>query len=133
MSAEKDFVTATEMGAYRLTEDDRRRIIDLKLNRWPVRDIAKEQRTSPSTIKAVWDTYLTERQAERDANLCLKHIEAVERLEFISDEFHRLYLKASTDGNIALAGKLLSQQAAAVRDIAKLSEQSATATSGADQ
>ena len=41
MSAEKDFVTATEMGAYRLTEDDRRRIIDLKLNRWPVRDIAK--------------------------------------------------------------------------------------------
>lgn len=133
MSAEKDFASATEMGAYRLTDDDRDRIIELKLNRWPVRDIAKEQRTSPRTIKTVWDDYLTGRQAERDANVVLKHIEAVERLEFISDEFHRLYLKARADGNLALAGKLLSQQATTVRDTAKLSAQPSAPVEDDDQ
>ena len=132
MTAEKDFTTPTEMGAYRLTNDDRDRIIELKLNRWPVRDIAKEQRTSPRTIKTVWDDYLAKRQAEREANLALTHIEAVERLEFISDEFHRLYLKARTYGNIALAGKLLGQQAATVRDTAKLSAPPPATAEGSD-
>lgn len=70
--------------AKKLTPEDHDRIIEMKLNRVPVRSIAQEIDCSPRIVQDHWNRYLADTAAERAARAETLRVEAVARLEQIA-------------------------------------------------
>jgi transposase-like protein len=104
----------------RLTPDERERIVELRLNRVPVRTVATEVGCQTKTVQAVWKRWLDETSAERSASLERTREELVQRHERIATDARLGYLRARRDNDRAAEVRYLAEERNALREIARL-------------
>ena len=68
-------------GRRRLTPDERELIIELRLNRVPVREVARRLDCANATVVKVWKKYLAERSTVRNAEFEVLLEETMARME----------------------------------------------------
>lgn len=104
----------------RLTPDERDQIVELKLNRVPVRAIAEQVGTTTTTVQKTWNTYIRETAAERAEKIAETREELVLRQERIAVDARHGAMRARKDGNPAAETRYLAEERAALREIARL-------------
>jgi transposase-like protein len=104
----------------RLTPDERERIVELKLNRVPVRKIAEEVGTTTTSVQRVWNSYITATAAERSSRLSETREELVQRHERIATDARYGAMRARRDGNAVAEARYLGEERAALREVARL-------------
>lgn len=87
--------TQTERGAKRLSEEERDRIVELKLNRVPVKQIAADLGCSTNTVQRHWFNYLDETAGERREHLDRCRQEAIARLDSVATRARRSAIRAA--------------------------------------
>jgi len=80
-----------------ITEEQIERIVDMRLNRYPVRVVAEQVGVAPNTVTAHWRKYLAELTAERTERLADKQSEVIARLDQVALMCHRGALLARQD------------------------------------
>lgn len=108
------------MTTRKLTPDQIEEIVELKLQRVPVRKIAEQVGTSPQTVQKRWKQYLRQRADERRDDLEAQMEEALARLEKNATDARRGFLRATREGEERDAAAYLAQERAALVEIAKL-------------
>lgn len=104
----------------RITPDERDRIIEMKLDRVPVRSIAATVDTSPRTVQETWKKWLRDTAAERAAALEESRAEAVARLDRIATDARLGAIRARKDGDDAAVARYLDTEQRALVAAAKL-------------
>lgn len=104
----------------RLTPDERDRIIELKLDRVPVRDIAELVGCTVTTVQRTWHGWLSETAEERAEALAKTREELVQRQERIAIDARRGAARAKAAGKAGDEVKFLAEERAALREIARL-------------
>ena len=104
----------------RLTPEERDQIIELKLDRVSVRNIAVMVKTSTRTVQQVWNKWLRDTAAERAAALEESRTEAIARLDRIATDARHGALRARSDGDDAAVARYLDTEQRALVAAAKL-------------
>lgn len=103
-----------------LSPADRDRIIDLRLNRVPIRAICAEMDLPTPTVADVWQEWLEESAAKRSESVATVRAEAIARLERIATDARIGAASARKAGLASIAARCLGIERAAVMDAAKL-------------
>ena len=104
-----------------LTPDERDRIVELRLNRVPVRAIAAEVGCTTKTVMTWWKRWLAETAAERTKHLEAARTEAVARLDKVAADSRLGVLKARRDSDATAEARFLTVEQNAILAAAKLS------------
>jgi transposase-like protein len=104
----------------RLTPEERDRIIEMRLDRVPVRAIAVDVKTTTRTVQETWKRWLRETAEERRAALEESRTEAVARLDRIATDARLGALRARRDGDDAAVARYLDTEQRAIVAAAKL-------------
>lgn len=80
-----------------ITEEQHERIVELRLNRIPVRTVAEQVGVAPNTVTAHWRKYLNELTAERTERLSEKQSEVIARLDDVARMHRQGALRARSD------------------------------------
>lgn len=104
----------------RLTPDERDAIIELKLNRVPVREIASKVGCQTRTVQLTWKAWLAETSAERNEQLESIREELIQRQDRIAAEARRGALRAKVADDAAAEARYLAEERAALREVARL-------------
>jgi transposase-like protein len=104
----------------RLTPDERDRIIEMRLDRVPVRTIAAEIKTTTRTVQETWKRWLRETAEERRAVLDESRAEAIARLDRIATDARLGALRARRDGDDSAVARYLDTEQRALVAGAKL-------------
>ena len=84
-------------GLKRMSPEEVERIIELRLNRIPLRTVAQEVGCSVNTVRLHWDRYLDEVAQERSARLERQRAEAMARLDSVATMARRAAVRAGGD------------------------------------
>lgn len=104
----------------RLTPEERERIIELKLDRVPVREIAQVIDCTVTTVQKVWHQWLDSTAKERASRLERVRQELIQRHQRIAADARRGANRARTEGKAGDETRFLSEERAALREIARL-------------
>jgi transposase-like protein len=104
----------------RLTPDERDRIVELKLNRVPVRAIAEQVGTTTTTVQKTWNVYIKETASERAEKMAETREELILRQERIATDARHGAMRARRDENPSAETRYLAEERAALREIARL-------------
>lgn len=107
-------------GRKSLTPDERERIVELRLQRVPVRAVAKDVGTTTTTVTRVWQKYLEERTTARKQDMDRQLSEVLARHEQIAIDARKLYLRSLKEGNLSQANAFLGQERGALTELARL-------------
>lgn len=105
---------------HRLTPEERERIVELRLQRVPVRTVAEEVGTSTKTVVAVWQKYLQERAQRDPAELERRRAEVVLRLEQTATDARRAYVRAMRDSDMTAARGFLAEERNALMALSRI-------------
>lgn len=111
----------------RLTQETREKIIELKLDAVPVREIAKQLETTPTTVQATWNKWLEATAAERSERLELVRTELEHRYSRIAYEARRGAVASRDDGDRASEARYMAAEIAALKEVDRLYGASAPA------
>jgi acyl-CoA reductase-like NAD-dependent aldehyde dehydrogenase len=104
----------------RLTPDEHDRIIELKLDRVPVRAIAEQVSCTVQTVQRTWHKWLADTAAERSAALEGTREELIQRQQRIAADARRGAMSARKAGRGTEEVRFLAEERAALREIARL-------------
>jgi transposase-like protein len=104
----------------RLTPEERDRIIELKLNRVPVRTIAEQVGCQPKTVQATWTRWLAETAAERAESLEAVREEMIQRQQRVSTDARVGAIRARNADDFSAEARFLAEDRQALREIARL-------------
>jgi transposase-like protein len=104
----------------RLTPDEKDRIIELRLNRVPVRTVAEQISCQTKTVTETWKRWLRETAAERAAELEATREELIQRQDRIAADARIGVLRARRDNDTISEARFLSEERAALREVARL-------------
>lgn len=108
------------MKGKRLSPDERDRIIELRLNRVPVRQVAAELGCHTRTVTRAWHSWLAETAEERAAVLELQREELIQRHERVATDARIGLQRARRDGDLAAEARFLAEDRQALREIARI-------------
>lgn len=106
--------------AKRLTEDEVDQIIELKMNRVPVRAIAARVGCTPKTVQRRWDQFVTESRARRAEQHDSELEELILRQDQIAADARRLLIRARQDNDHQASARFLAEERQALREKARL-------------
>jgi hypothetical protein len=104
----------------RLTPEERERIIEMKLNRVPVRAIAAQIGATTRTVQETWRKWIEATAAERAGRLESTREELIQRHDRIATDARVGVLRARRDADSAAEARFLAEERAALREIARL-------------
>lgn len=111
----------------RLTDEERDRIVELRMARVPVRTIAGEIPCAVNTVTAVYQQWLDETSEERRAQLERNRSDTIARLDFNAAEARRALLRLRHDGarlppdvRARAEARLLAEERHALRALSKV-------------
>jgi transposase-like protein len=104
----------------RLTEDERDRIVELRLNGVPVRTVATQVGTTTKTVQATWQRWLRDTAEERSATLEAVREELIQRMTQVADDARRGHIRARADGDVTAAARWLAEERQALRELARI-------------
>lgn len=104
----------------RLSPDQRDRIVEMRLDRVPVRTIAKEVGCTPRTVMLWWKKWLAEVSEERRAELEGARTEALARLDKVAEDARKGALRARSNDDPAAEARFLNIEQQAIMSAAKL-------------
>lgn len=105
----------------RLTPDERDAIIEQRLNRVPVRQVAASLNTTTKSVVEVFKKWLVESAAERSAELESVRELLIQRQDHIAAAARMGALRAKANDDSASEARYLAEERAALREIARLS------------
>jgi hypothetical protein len=105
----------------RLTPDERDAIIEQRLNRVPVRQIASSLDTTTKTVVEVFKKWLIESAEERNAELESVRELLIQRQDKIAADARLGALRSKAAADSASEARFLAEERAALREIARLS------------
>lgn len=120
------------MSSKRLNPDELARLIELKLDRVPVLEIASELGCSTATVQTRWNEWRAKRTAEMDEDNKSAHALQLDRLDRVAAHArsgHRMALAMvghTEDGeeypapDLAAAGRFLAEERQALKEYARL-------------
>lgn len=111
----------------RLTPDERDRIVELKLNRVPVRAIAEQVGCATKTVQDTWQRWLEETADERAGRLESTREELIQRNERIATDARLGVMRSRRDSDTSAEVRFLAEERAALREIARLTGSDAPA------
>lgn len=114
------FKDPKKAGGKRLTEEQRDRIVELRLNRHSVRDVAAEVGCSTNTVTTHWNNWLEESGRERRDELERQRTELIARLDSNAALARKGALLARTDEDLRAEGLMLAAERRALVDIARV-------------
>jgi len=109
-----------------ITEEQVERIVELRLNRVPVRRVAEEVGCNKDTVTKHWRRYLDGLTEERTQRLAEKQSEMLARLDHIAAISRMSAVRAANDPNLSpeerhrAAARFLSQERQTLRDLARV-------------
>lgn len=108
------------MAARRINEQEKERIIELRLNGVPVRSVAKQLDTTTRTVQRHWHKYLDQTAEERAGHLERIREELLQRQEQIATDARlgALRSRRNTDGPGEV--RFLAEERAALREMERL-------------
>lgn len=104
----------------RLTPDEKDRIVEMKLNRVPVRAIAEQVGCATKTVQDTWAKWLDATSDERTRRLAATREELIQRHERIATDARHGVIRARRDNDTAAEVRYLAEERAALREIARL-------------
>jgi acyl-CoA reductase-like NAD-dependent aldehyde dehydrogenase len=104
----------------RLTPEERDRIIELKLDRVPVREIAELVDCTVTTVQRTWHAWLDSTAKERAGKLERVRQELIQRQQRIASDARRGAARARGEGKAADEQRFLAEERAALREIARM-------------
>lgn len=104
----------------RLTPEERDRIIELKLDRVPVREIAEVIDCTVTTVQRAWHQWLDSTAKERASHLERIRQELIQRQQRIASDARRGAARARAAGSAGDETRFLAEERAALREIARL-------------
>lgn len=104
----------------RLTPDERDRIIEMRLNRVPVRKVAELIGCQSKTVQLTWKKWLAETAAERAEALEETREELIQRMEQIATDARVGAQTANSVADQSAEVRFLAEERAALREIARL-------------
>lgn len=104
----------------RLTPDEHDRIIELKLDRVPVRSIAEQVGCTLQTVQRTWHKWLADTAEERSAALEATREELIQRQQRIASDARKGAMLARGSNQPANEVRFLAEERAALREIARL-------------
>lgn len=105
----------------RLTPDERDAIIEQRLNRVPVRQIASSLDTTTKTVVEVFKKWLIESAEERNAELESVRELLIQRQDKIAADARLGALRSKAAADSTSEARFLAEERAALREIARLS------------
>jgi len=105
---------------HRLTADERAKIVELWLERVPVRDIAEKVGRNKNTVVNVTQQFREERRRELQDHLADLHTRHVAQVERNAQDARRAFGEAYEIGELGPAAAFLRQELAALERAAKL-------------
>jgi transposase-like protein len=111
----------------RLTPEERDRIIELKLDRVPVREIAELVDCTVTTVQRAWHQWLDSTAKERASHLERVRQELIQRHQRIAGDARKGATRARLDGKAGDETRFLAEERAALREIARLTGSDAPA------
>lgn len=104
----------------RLTPEEKDRIIELKLDRVPVREIAELVDCTVTSVQRTWHQWLDSTAKERASKLERVRQELIQRQQRIAADARRGASRARVDGKAGDETRFLAEERAALREIARL-------------
>jgi acyl-CoA reductase-like NAD-dependent aldehyde dehydrogenase len=104
----------------RLTPDEKDRIVELKLDRVPVREIAQLVDCTVTTVQRTWHAWLDSTARERASKLERVRQELIQRQQRIAADARRGSARARQEGKAGDEQRFLAEERAALREIARL-------------
>lgn len=104
----------------RLTPDEHDRIVELKLDRVPVRAIAQDVGCTVQTVQRTWHKWLADTAEERSAALEATREELIQRQQRIASDARKGAMLARGANQQATEVRFLAEERAALREIARL-------------
>ena len=104
----------------RLTPDERDAIVEQRLNRVPVREVAASLNTTTKTVVEVFKKWLSESAAERNAELESVRELLIQRQDKIATDARLGALRSKAAADPASEARYLAEERAALREIARL-------------
>lgn len=106
-----------------IPDEDRIRIVELRLQGLTFKEISKEVGVSADSAHRIFNKYLKSRYASRRANVDTQFEVLLRKLEKIADEAWTSYEVAVEKGSLVAAERFLSQHRNAVNDLIKFGPQ----------
>ena len=113
--------------AKRLTPDEKEAIVELRLNRVPVRRVAEQVACTTQTVVRVWKQWLSESAAERAAALEETREELIQRHQRAAKDAREGVLRSQRASDCAAEVRYLAAEAASLKEIARLTGSDAPA------
>ena len=104
----------------RLTPEEKERIIEMRLNRVPVRSVAEQLNVNPSTVQRTWGRYIKNAMTERIGALEETRETLIQRQDRIATDARIGVIRSRRDGDSAAEARFLSEERASLREIARL-------------
>lgn len=104
----------------RLSPDEQDKIVELKLQRVPVRQIATQVGCATLTVQRTWKTYLAERVRERNEDTAETMEVILAQLDQNATDARRGFQRALRDRDMPLATRYLEVERRALSELAKL-------------
>ena len=103
----------------KLTPDEEDRIVELKLQRVPVRSIAEQVGCAPLTVQRCWNRYLAQRVKERTSDTQAQVEQILAQLEQNATDSRRMFQRAVKDADSTAATRYLEAERRALAELAK--------------
>lgn len=108
--------------AARVREEQRQRIVELRLAHVPVRTVAKEVGVALATVVEVYKQWLTDEASSVSSSMSERAAETIARLEQNAADARRGVVKARADGDHAAVARYLAVEARTLAAIAQIEE-----------
>lgn len=107
------------MARKKLTPDEEDQIVELKLQRVPVRAIAQEVGCATLTVQRCWNRYLAQRVKERMGETATQVEQILAQLEKNATDSRRMFQRSVEDADSAAATRYLEAERKALTELAK--------------
>lgn len=105
----------------RLTPEERDQIIQLRLNRVPVRTVAEQMECTTKTVVEVWKKFWAEESVRRADQLENERSLQMGRMDQIASDARRSYVTAMREKDFGAAARFLAEERMALAQLQRVS------------